>query len=77
MLLRHARNHLDTRVRSPDYSEVYFLLEGTVSFLTFSLFPFPPSWKTRARLGPTTREMTSVRENEAFLHCVYDANDEF
>lgn len=65
-----------TRIRSSNYSEMYFLLEGTVSFLIL-IFPSSSFLENTSPPGPTTREMTSIRENEAFLHCVYNVNDEF
>lgn len=81
IVLRDAREIIWVYALRSLQRSILFPLEGTVSFLIlrFPSPPLPPSRKTQARLGPTTREMTSVRGNEAlrFLHRVYDANDEF
>lgn len=66
--MQHARNHLGTRIRGPDYSKVSVFFSSKASFpSSFSLSPLPPpppyfSENTRARLGPTTREMTRACE---------------
>lgn len=74
---------MGTRIRGPDYSKVSVFFSSKASFpSSFSLSPLPPpSLLLGKHASPPwtndTRDDESVRENEAFLHRVYDANDEF
>lgn len=63
--MQHARNHLGTRIRGPDYSKVSVFFSSKASFpSSFSLSPLPPPLPTSRKTREPALDQRHARWRE-------------